>query len=184
MNASNLTGIWTFLADSTFKAITATLHVYPSNIVSTSLHLQCWTHQITYADSSRPHPFYIPLVIWWFHLNSFFPRTVALFNGLPRGCFPDHWNLKIFMLGVNRYPSYISSLFPSLYTLTTTSFSNPLPWMAFGSCVRLTILNNIVSTAMKNYSVFTIQILFLNCAIYKYWYQRHLMPYVKCWILN
>lgn len=37
------------------------------------------------------------------HLSSFFPRTTALRNRLPTGCFLDHYNFNLFKARVNNY---------------------------------------------------------------------------------
>lgn len=39
----------------------------------------------------------------------FCPRVITLCNRLPRGCFPEHYNLNLFKAGFNSYLSLIAS---------------------------------------------------------------------------
>lgn len=57
-----------------------------------------------------------------------FPQTTALWNQLPRGCFPDHYNLNLELT-----VTFHSCLHKLLQC-------NPLPRMASGSCKRWTLL--------------------------------------------
>lgn len=45
----------------------------------------------TYTNSSHLHSLHIPLVRKESHSDSFFSRSVALWNGLSRGGLPDHY---------------------------------------------------------------------------------------------
>lgn len=49
---------------------------------------------------NHPHSLCVPLVI--------FPWTIALWNWLPRDCFPGHYNLKLFKSRINCYLPHIS----------------------------------------------------------------------------
>lgn len=66
-----------------------------------------------------PHFLHIPL------MKSKFPTTVAMWNGLPWGCFPDHYHL-------NHYLSFISPQYatPVASLHHTSTFNNLLPRVA------------------------------------------------------
>lgn len=64
------------------------------------------TRHATHIAENHPQSPHIPLARCKFHSSSFFPRTTALWNRRPRGCFPDHYNLNLFSSRVDRYLSY------------------------------------------------------------------------------
>ena len=47
----------------------------------------------------------IPKVKSKFHSQSFFPRTAVIWNSLPKSCFPDIYNLRLFKSKVNKFLS-------------------------------------------------------------------------------
>lgn len=54
------------------------------------------THHVMYTWSTCLHSFCIPFVKRKFHLDSFIPRTVTLWNRFPKGCFLVLYNLNVF----------------------------------------------------------------------------------------
>lgn len=53
------------------------------------------TYHATHTVMNHPHSLCVPLVI--------FPWTTALWNWIPRSCFPSHYNLKLFKARINCY---------------------------------------------------------------------------------
>lgn len=51
----------------------------------------------------------IPWVRWKWHPDRLLPRTISLWNRLPRQRFSSHYNLNVFKYKANCYKSYISS---------------------------------------------------------------------------
>lgn len=71
-------------------------------------------------------------------LLSFLPRTVTLWNRLPRGSFPEHDNLNLFKSNVNHYLSFLSSqyiFYLFLHSYHKACSVNGLPWVALESCI-------------------------------------------------
>lgn len=80
----------------------------------------------THSIANRPRSLRISLLICMFHLSSFFLRTTGLCNQLPKGCFPDHYNLKPFKSRVNYYISHIS---PYVYSLLCNVLYRVALWL-------------------------------------------------------
>lgn len=90
----------------------------PFQIFSSGTPYVTWTH---------PHALRIPFVRRKFHVDVFFPRTVALWNMLPGECFHEHQHLKYIMSRVNLYLSHICSSYAPLFSsLEKVNLVNPL----------------------------------------------------------
>lgn len=76
--------------------------------------------------------------IFSFIIYSSTPRTFTWWNGLPKWCYSDHWNLNLFKSRVNHSPSNIYSLSaPSfLYGHTAASFNRTIPSVGHLPCIR------------------------------------------------
>lgn len=81
---------------------------------------------------------HIPSVRKTFHSNSFFPRTIILWNWLPRGVLPiaTVWTSSSLRLTIiyTTYPHKLQFLIFNLIAHTTTSFISPLPHVALWYC--------------------------------------------------
>lgn len=65
-------------------------------------------HHAAHTESIHTHFFHISLVRWKLHSDSFAPRTVSFWKGLPTGSLLDHYNLGFYKSNVNGYISYIA----------------------------------------------------------------------------
>ena len=75
--------------------------------------LRTFSARTRFATSTETnHPFFLntPPLRRKFHAESFFPRTTSLWNKLPRDCFPNGYNLKLFKSKVNKHLSSQSSI--------------------------------------------------------------------------
>lgn len=80
------------------------------------------THHATSTQSTNLHFLHIPLSRIKFHWDSYFSRTFAIWNGHPRGCFPDNYNRNLFK---SRNKSYlfliVCNTFPFLHPILYSS---------------------------------------------------------------
>lgn len=67
------------------------------------------THRATYTEPTYTHSLRVPLARRNYDLVGFFPRSVMLWNRLPKEFFLDHDNFNHFKSRVNRYISCIYS---------------------------------------------------------------------------
>lgn len=70
-----------------------------SNLYSKIIHVD--VHRVG-LPSVPPYP------VGNFHSGRFFPRTITLWNRLPRRCFPEPYNHNLFTSRINHYLSAIS----------------------------------------------------------------------------
>ena len=61
------------------------------------------TRLASFTQRNHPHTLEVPVARKEFHANSFFPRTVALWNKLPVDCFPANFNMDFFKRKINRH---------------------------------------------------------------------------------
>ena len=61
------------------------------------------TRLASFTQRNHPHTLEVPVARKEFHANSFFPRTVALWNKLPADCFPANFNMDFFKRKINHH---------------------------------------------------------------------------------
>ena len=61
------------------------------------------TRLAVHTRQNHPHALEVPDSMKCFHADSFFPRTVKLWNNLPSHCFPLSYNIDKFKKRVNQH---------------------------------------------------------------------------------